>query len=214
MLPPGSRANHQFQTIANLPSSSFLFRFQPYSLDSSLFSGISKSRGTMNSFEAFPYYFKSFRIMSFSALGPATPENQCHSFAQSPRRGKTSFSTLYPFYRPFFHHPMGSQSPCKTLTSTHHLLQFCDSFHKNVSLPLYTLCLFPSSSPLPRNYLHTFDLRRSGMITSRDRQPAENSNDITPRPVPIKRVKKSPQMLFRKGGRAQEGKGKDRALST
>jgi len=66
------------------------FPFPHYSLDLSLFSGISRSRGMMNSFETFSYYYKSLRIISFSALGPAIPENQYHSFAQLPRLRKTS----------------------------------------------------------------------------------------------------------------------------
>jgi len=46
------------------------------------------------------------------------------------------------------------------------------------------------------------------------RQPTEKGNDITPRPLHIKRVKKSPSMPFRKRGRAQEEKENDRASST
>ena len=92
--------------------------------------------------------------------------------------------------------------------------QFCDIFYKNVPIPPYALCHLPSSSPLPRNYLHTFDLRRSNTIASMCRQPTEKGNDITPRPLHIKRVKKSPPMPFRKRGRAQKEKEKDRASST
>jgi len=55
------------------------------------------------------------------------------------------------------------------------------------------------------------DIRRSDTITPTGRRPNENDNDITPRPLRIKKVKKSPSMPFRKKGRGgQEGKEKDR----
>ena len=74
----------------------------------------------------------------------------------------------------------------------------------------------PSTSPLrhppslPAIYT-PLDIRRSDTITPTDRRPAGNDNDITPRPLRIKKVKKSPSMPFYKRGRGgEEGKEKDR----
>jgi len=55
------------------------------------------------------------------------------------------------------------------------------------------------------------DTHRSDTITLPDRPPADNDNDLTPRPLYIKKVKKWPSIPFSKGGRGrQEGKEDDR----
>jgi len=55
------------------------------------------------------------------------------------------------------------------------------------------------------------DIRRSDTITPTGRLPIEDDNDITPRPLRIKKVKKSPSMPFRMKSRGrQEGKEKDK----
>ena len=119
--------------IYNYRGFPFFFTFPPYSLDLSLWLGSSISRGTMNSLEAFFYYHKSFSIISSSALGPASPRNQHHSFAQLPCRRETSLLILGPFFlsplprsdRGWFITPDHLAKPSH---SPHHLPQFRDGF--------------------------------------------------------------------------------------
>ncbi|KAG0633533.1 hypothetical protein HOY80DRAFT_1104625 [Tuber brumale] len=66
----------------------------------------------------------------------------------------------------------------------------------------------PPSLPIISTPSH---IRRSDTITPTGRPFIEDDSDITPRPLRIKKVKKSPPMPFRKkGGGCQEGKEKDK----
>ncbi|PWW77832.1 hypothetical protein C7212DRAFT_362443 [Tuber magnatum] len=57
------------------------------------------------------------------------------------------------------------------------------------------------------------DIRRSNTIIPTSRQSIEDGSDITPRPLVIKKIKKSPSMLFRKKDKGgQAGKEKDKEL--
>ena len=103
------RANHQFPTITNLQLSR-VSSFFPFPLTLSIYrysweSPYQVARSIP--WKHFYYYYKSFSIISSSALGPASPGNQYHSFAQLPCRRETSFPTLDPFYHRLFHEPMG-----------------------------------------------------------------------------------------------------------